>query len=141
MFLRDCLESRCCVCGFISVGLEGKVLNTTKYTHTTDYTEYNRYKGVRHTMFDEDLREPLEPPHPPGMHKMKPKRVRIIVKGYMRPDGSSYHVVIPKQIREMMGLEGGEYFLMAASPRRDEISLRRVDFFDDEDEGPKPAKK
>jgi hypothetical protein len=95
-------------------------------------------------MFDDEIPEPLEspePPHPPGVHKKKRKRVRIIVKGYMRPDGSSYHVVIPKQIREIMELEGGEYFLMAASPRRDEIRLRRVDFFNDEDEGSAPAKK
>jgi len=89
-------------------------------------------------MFDEEL---PRPPFPPGRHKKTPKRVRIIVKGYMRPDGSSYHVVIPKQIRELMELAGGEYFLMAANPRRDEIRLRRVDFFNDEDEGSTTAKK
>ena len=89
-------------------------------------------------MFDGEI---PEPPHPPSLHDRKRKRVRVIVKGYMRPDGSSYHVVIPKQIREMMNLEGGEYFLMAASPRQDEIRLRRVDFFDDEDEGSAQAKK
>jgi bifunctional DNA-binding transcriptional regulator/antitoxin component of YhaV-PrlF toxin-antitoxin module len=50
----------------------------------------------------------------------------------MRPDGSSYHVVIPKQIREMMKLEGGEYFLMAASPRQDEIRLKKVELFEEE---------
>ena len=99
---------------------------------------------MKQTMFDDEPPEPLdvpEPPHPRGPHKMKHKRVRIIVKGYMRPDGSSYHVVIPKQIREMMSLEGGEYFLMAASPRRDEIRLRRVDFFEDEEEGSTSKKK
>lgn len=88
-------------------------------------------------MFDEDLLPPL----PPGKHPHKHKKVRIIVKGYMRPDGSSYHVVIPKQIREMMGLEGGEYFLMAASARRDEIRLKKVEFFEEDDEGAKPPKK
>jgi hypothetical protein len=95
-------------------------------------------------MFDDEIPEPPEPPEPPrpfGKHKMKHKRTRVIVKGYMRPDGSSYHVVIPKQIREMMELEGGEYFLMAASPHRDEIRLRRVDFFEDEDDGSTPKKK
>jgi hypothetical protein len=96
---------------------------------------------MKETMVDEEL--PKHPPHPgpPGLHKKKHKRVRIIVKGYMRPDGSSYHVVIPKQIREMMSLEGGEYFLMAANPRRDEIRMRRVDFFNDEDEGSTPTNK
>jgi bifunctional DNA-binding transcriptional regulator/antitoxin component of YhaV-PrlF toxin-antitoxin module len=60
-------------------------------------------------------------------------KARILVKGYMRPDGSSYHVVIPKKIREMMGLEGGEYFLMAASTRRDEIRMKKVELFEEED--------
>ncbi|MFW9934582.1 MAG: hypothetical protein ACFFDU_03500 [Candidatus Thorarchaeota archaeon] len=83
-------------------------------------------------MFNED-KPRHSPPH--IVHKKRDKRVRVIVKGYMRPDGSSYHVVVPKQIRQMMELEGGEYFLMSASPRRDEIRLRRVDFFNDEDEG------
>jgi hypothetical protein len=115
-----------------------KDLNTTRYTNTTGYTQYNEHKKEITTMFDD---EKPEPPHPPGLRERKRKRVRIIVKGYMRPDGSSYHVVIPKQIREMMQLEGGEYFLMAASPRRDEIRLRRVDFFNDEDEGSAPVKK
>ena len=72
---------------------------------------------------------PMEHPHPPRHMR---KRVRIIVKGYMRPDGSSYHVVIPKQIREMMKLEGGEYFLMAASPTRDEIRLKKVELSEEE---------
>lgn len=74
--------------------------------------------------------EPMGHPGPPYHHRHK--RVRIIVKGYMRPDGSSYHVVIPKQIREMMKLEGGEYFLMAASPRHDEIRLKKVEIFEEE---------
>lgn len=113
-----------------------KKLNTTEYTHTTNYTEYNEYTRKEQIMFDEKRSEQPEPSHPRGRRAMIHKRVRVIVKGYMRPDGSSYHVVIPKQIREMMALEGGEYFLMAASPRRDEIRLRRVDFFDDEDEIP-----
>ena len=50
----------------------------------------------------------------------------------MRPDGSSYHVVIPKQIREMMKLEGGEYFLMAARPQLDEIRLKKVEISEEE---------
>ncbi|MDO8123637.1 MAG: hypothetical protein Q6364_04590 [Candidatus Hermodarchaeota archaeon] len=76
--------------------------------------------------------EPAEPMvhHRPPRHVRK--KVRIIVKGYMRPDGSSYHVVIPKRIREMMKLDGGEYFLMAASPMRDEIRLKKVELFEEE---------
>jgi hypothetical protein len=96
---------------------------------------------MKETMFDNEIPEPPKPAHPFRRHKTTHKRTRVIVKGYMRPDGSSYHVVIPKQIREMMELEGGEYFLMAASPRRDEIRLRRVDFFDDEEPGSPPKKK
>ncbi len=96
---------------------------------------------MKETIFDDKIPESPERPHPFRKHKNKHKRVRVIVKGYMRPDGSSYHVVIPKQIREMMELEGGEYFLMAASQHRDEIRLRRVDFFEDEDEGSTPKKK
>ncbi|MDO8056351.1 MAG: AbrB/MazE/SpoVT family DNA-binding domain-containing protein [Candidatus Hermodarchaeota archaeon] len=89
-------------------------------------------------MFDE---EKSRPHFSPRSRKPTHKRVRIIVKGYMRPDGSSYHVVIPKQIREMMALEGGEYFLMSPNPRRDEIRLRRVDFFNDDDEESPSLKK
>ena len=81
-------------------------------------------------MFDEKEPEPHESDKPlfhrrPSHHERK--RVRIIVKGYMRPDGSTYHVVIPKQIREMMGLEGGEHFLIEASPRRSMIHLKKVE--------------
>jgi AbrB family looped-hinge helix DNA binding protein len=32
----------------------------------------------------------------------------------MRPDRTSYYVVIPKPIRELFGITGGEYFLMKA---------------------------
>lgn len=86
-------------------------------------------------MSKEKLPESPEPPEPRIYHRPphnRRKKVRIIVKGYMRPDGSSYHVVIPKQIREMMKLEGGEYFLMAASPQRDEIRLKKVELFEEE---------
>ena len=84
----------------------------------------------------EEIPEHPEPPEPMGhprpRHHHRHKRVRIIVKGYMRPDGSSYHVVIPKQIREMMKLEGGEYFLMAARPQLDEIRLKKVEISEEE---------
>ena len=84
------------------------------------------------TEIPEEL-EPPHPPRPPRLHHPRHRRVRIIVKGYMRPDGSSYHVVIPKQIREMMELKGGEYFLMRAMPHRDEIALKKVEFFEEEE--------
>ncbi len=86
-------------------------------------------------MSKEKLPESPEQPEPRIYHRPphhRRKKVRIIVKGYMRPDGSSYHVVIPKQIREMMKLEGGEYFLMAASPRQDEIRLKKVELSEEE---------
>ncbi|MCJ7610227.1 AbrB/MazE/SpoVT family DNA-binding domain-containing protein, partial [Candidatus Bathyarchaeota archaeon] len=50
-------------------------------------------------------------------------RDRVIVKGYMRPDGTSYYVVIPKEIRELLGLKGGEYFVMKAKADKREIKL------------------
>ena len=76
-------------------------------------------------------------PYPPKRHPMryrhKHKGVRILVKGYMRPDGSTYHVVIPKKIREEMQLKGGEYFLMSAIPHRGKIFLRKVELSEEEE--------
>ena len=57
----------------------------------------------------------------------KKRKKRILVKGYMRPDGTSYYVAIPKPIRELLGLEGGEYFMMKADPKDGEIELKLVD--------------
>ncbi len=59
------------------------------------------------------------------------RRVRVIVKGYMRPDGTSYYVVIPKEIRELFGLKGGEYFVMKAKPEKREIELKVADFIEE----------
>ncbi|HJX23966.1 MAG TPA: AbrB/MazE/SpoVT family DNA-binding domain-containing protein [Candidatus Bathyarchaeia archaeon] len=59
---------------------------------------------------------------------------RIIVKGYMRPDGTSYYVVIPKEVREQFGLKGGEYFLIRAKPLENEIKLKLVKFVEEEQE-------
>ena len=53
------------------------------------------------------------------------------MKGYMRPDGTSYYVVIPKPVRELLGLKGGEYFLMKADAKDGEIELKLVDFEED----------
>lgn len=56
---------------------------------------------------------------------------RVIVKGYMRPDGTSYYVVIPKEVRELFGLKGGEYFLMKAKPEKQEIELKIARFVEE----------
>jgi hypothetical protein len=56
---------------------------------------------------------------------------RVIVKGYMRPDKTSYYVVIPKEVREQMGLKGGEYFIMKAWPAANEINLKLAKFADE----------
>ncbi len=62
----------------------------------------------------------------------KPEHPRILVKGYMRPDGSSYYVVIPKKLRELFNLKGGEYFMMKAKPEKGTIKLKLVEFADEE---------
>ncbi len=62
----------------------------------------------------------------------KPEHPRVLVKGYMRPDGSSYYVVIPKKLRELFNLKGGEYFMMKAKPEKGTIRLKLVEFADEE---------
>jgi len=57
----------------------------------------------------------------------------LVVKGYMRPDGTSYYVAIPKEIRELLGLTGGEYFALKAKKEDKKISLKLVEFPDEED--------
>ena len=63
------------------------------------------------------------------MPSRKRKR-KILVKGYMRPDKTSYYVVIPKPVRELLSLTGGEYFLMKAKADDGKIELKLVDFED-----------
>lgn len=58
-------------------------------------------------------------------------RERVIVKGYMRPDGTSYYVVIPKEIRELFKLKGGEYFVIKAKPEKSEIKLKIAKFVEE----------
>jgi len=58
----------------------------------------------------------------------------LIVKGYMRPDGTSYYVAIPKDVRELIGLAGGEYFALKAKKKDKKISLKLVEFPDEENE-------
>jgi hypothetical protein len=57
---------------------------------------------------------------------------RALVKGYMRPDGTSYYVAIPKKIRELFKLNGGEYFITKAKPEKGAILLKLVEFADEE---------
>jgi AbrB family looped-hinge helix DNA binding protein len=61
-----------------------------------------------------------------GDHKEPKKKQPLLVKGYMRPDGTSYYVVIPKDVRELLGLKGGEYFSMKAKPEEGEIELKML---------------
>lgn len=56
---------------------------------------------------------------------------RVLVKGYLRPDGTSYFVSIPKEIRDTLGLKGGEYFVIEAKPEKKKISLKLVEFPDE----------
>jgi bifunctional DNA-binding transcriptional regulator/antitoxin component of YhaV-PrlF toxin-antitoxin module len=42
--------------------------------------------------------------------------------------------VIPKKIRELFNLNGGEYFLMKAKPEKGTIKLKLVEFADEEPE-------
>lgn len=58
---------------------------------------------------------------------------RIIVKGYLRPDGT-YYVSIPKEVREVLELKGGEYFIIKAKPEKKKISLKLVEFLDEQTE-------
>ena len=58
----------------------------------------------------------------------------VLVKGYMRPDGTSYYVVIPKKIRELFNLNGGEYFVVKAKPEKALIMLKLLEFEAEEPE-------
>lgn len=67
-----------------------------------------------------------------GSIKQEEEIKRVIVRGYMRPDKTSYYVSIPKEIREVFDLKGGEYFVMRANKERQKISLMLVEFAPDE---------
>ena len=58
----------------------------------------------------------------------------VLVKGYMRPDGTSYYVVIPKEIRTTLNLKGGEYFIMKAMSEKRALRLKVVELADEEGE-------
>ncbi len=68
--------------------------------------------------------------------KEKAMHPPVLVKGYMRPDGTSYYVVIPKEIRTMLNLKGGEYFIMKAIPEKRALKLKVVELADEEEEAP-----
>jgi AbrB family looped-hinge helix DNA binding protein len=50
----------------------------------------------------------------------------------MRPDGTSYYVVIPKEIRTLLNLKGGEYFIMKAVPEKGGLRMKVVKLADEE---------
>ena len=80
---------------------------------------------VNHDQERESIKEEEKAVHPP-----------VLVKGYMRPDGTSYYVVIPKEIRMMLNLKGGEYFIMKAMPERRAVKLKVVELADEDGERP-----
>jgi len=57
----------------------------------------------------------------------------VLVKGYLRPDGTSYYVSIPKEIRESLNLKGGEYFVMRAKKGKKRITMKVVELAADEE--------
>ena len=52
----------------------------------------------------------------------------ILIKGYMRPDKTSYYVTIPKKVRELFKLKGGEYFQMTPQLSKNRIILSLTNF-------------
>ena len=74
---------------------------------------------------------PGEHHHHARHERTEERREQVVVKGYMRPDGTSYYVVIPKEIRELFGLKGGEYFVMKAKPEEREIVLKVARFIEE----------
>ncbi|HNT60729.1 MAG TPA: AbrB/MazE/SpoVT family DNA-binding domain-containing protein [Candidatus Bilamarchaeaceae archaeon] len=57
----------------------------------------------------------------------------VLVKGYMRPDGTSYYVSIPREIRDSLSLKGGEYFVMRAKKGKKRITMKLVELAADEE--------
>ena len=64
-------------------------------------------------------------------NKEENKGKRVIVKGYLRPDGTSYYVSIPKEIRENLNLKGGEYFVIRAKPDKNKITLKLIEIVEE----------
>ncbi|MBW2974243.1 hypothetical protein KY366_00865 [Candidatus Woesearchaeota archaeon] len=63
----------------------------------------------------------------------KPHPTSVLVKGYMRPDKTSYVVVIPKEVRQEFKLSGGEHFIMVSKPKEKKIILKHVEINYSED--------
>jgi hypothetical protein len=63
--------------------------------------------------------------------KEKAMHPPVLVKGYMRPDGTSHHVVISKEIRTTLSLKEGEYFIMKAVPEKKALRLKVVELADE----------
>jgi AbrB family looped-hinge helix DNA binding protein len=57
----------------------------------------------------------------------------VLVKGYLRPDGTSYYVSIPKEIRDSLNLKGGEYFVMRAKKGKKRITMKVVELAADDE--------
>lgn len=66
-------------------------------------------------------------------HEEKKEMKGIVVKGYMRPDGS-YYTTVPKAIVEALGLKGGELFLLKVKSDEREIKVKIIDIPKDEHE-------
>ena len=69
---------------------------------------------------DDELNENLN-------NKEEKKGKKTVVKGYLRPDGTSYYVSIPKDIRDSLNLKGGEYFVIRAKPDMNKITLKLIE--------------
>lgn len=65
------------------------------------------------------------------MKKEKKKIKGIVVKGYLRPDGT-YYISIPKKIREALDLKGGELFFLKVKPEKRRMSATIIDIPDEE---------
>jgi hypothetical protein len=65
------------------------------------------------------------------MKKDKKKIKGIVVKGYLRPDGT-YYLSIPKRIREALDLKGGELFFIKVKPEERKMSAAIIDIPDEE---------
>ena len=61
-----------------------------------------------------------------GTGKVKKRMRGVVVKGYLRPDGT-YYTSIPKRIREALDLKGGELFLLKVKPEERKISATIID--------------
>ena len=78
-----------------------------------DGRQYIREKKIRKTE-DQMIKKGVKKP--------------ILIKGYMRPDKTSYYVTIPKKVREIFKLKGGEYFLMTPNLLKNRITLELTSF-------------